>query len=149
MQRQRDRSEMIEDFVAAVTYLRHHPDCTGKVGSVGFCFGGAVSLQLAVRLPELGAAVAFYGSHPSADDAALIRAPLMLHHAGLDDRVNASWPDFEKALEDNEAKYVNYLYADVNHGFHNDTTPRFDADAAALAWQRTIEHFSNNLMSNA
>lgn len=149
MQRQRDRSEMVEDFVAAVTYLRQHPDCTGKVGSVGFCFGGAVSLRLAVRLPELGAAVAFYGSHPSAEDAALIRAPLMLHHAGLDERVNASWPDFEKALDENEAKFVNYLYADVNHGFHNDTTPRFDADAAALAWQRTLEHFSSYLVSNA
>lgn len=149
MQRQRDRSEMVEDFIAAVTYLRQHPDCTGDVGSVGFCFGGAVSLRLAVRLPELGAAVAFYGSHPSADDAAMIRAPLMLHHAGLDDRVNASWPAFEKALEDNDLDYTNYLYADVNHGFHNDTTPRFDADAAVLAWQRTIEHFSNNLMSKA
>ena len=149
MQRQRDRSEMVEDFIAAVTYLRQHPDCTGKVGAVGFCFGGAVSLRLAVRLPELGAAVAFYGSHPSAEDAARIRAPLMLHHAGLDDRVNASWPAFEKALEENDVQYVNHMYADVNHGFHNDTTPRFDADAAALAWQRTIEHFSSNLMSNA
>jgi carboxymethylenebutenolidase len=149
MQRQRDRSEMVEDFIAAVTYLRQHPDCTGKIGSVGFCFGGAVSLRLAVRLPELGAAVAFYGSHPSADDTALIRAPLMLHHAGLDDRVNASWPAFEKAMEEHEVEYVNFLYADVNHGFHNDTTPRFDADAAALAWQRTIEHFSSHLMSKA
>ena len=149
MQRQRDKSEMVEDFVAAVAFLRQHPDCTERIGSVGFCFGGEVSLLLAVRLPELGAAVAFYGRHPSADDTAEIRAPLMLHHAGLDDRVNAGWPAFEKVLEEHEVEYVNYLYADVNHGFHNDTTPRFDADAAALAWQRTIEHFSSNLMSKA
>lgn len=149
MQRQRDQAEMVEDFIAAVTFVQKHPDCTGKVGSVGFCFGGEVSLRLAVRLPELGAAVAFYGRHPSADDAASVRTPLMLHHAGLDDRVNASWPAFEKALEDNGLEYVDYLYADVNHGFHNDTTPRFDADAAGLAWQRTIGHFSRNLMSKA
>lgn len=147
MQRKRDRAEMVEDFVAAVEFLQRHPDCTGAVGSVGFCFGGGVSMQLAVRLPGLAAAVAFYGRHPSAEDAAAIRAPLMLHHAGLDARVNASWPVFEKALEDHELEFVNYLYTDANHGFHNDTTPRFDADAAALAWQRTIEHFSRHLMS--
>jgi carboxymethylenebutenolidase len=108
-----------------------------------------VSLQLAVRLPELAAAVAFYGSHPPAEDVARIRAPLMLHHAGLDERINASWPAFEAALRDNELDYVNYEYVDVNHGFHNDTTPRFDTDAAELAWQRTIEHFSRHMLSPA
>ena len=149
MQRQRDRGEMVEDFVAAVGFLRSHPDCTGTVGSVGFCFGGAVSLQLAARLPELAAAVAFYGSHPPAEDVARIRAPLMLHHAGLDERINASWPAFEAALKDNGVDYTNYMYADVNHGFHNDTTPRFDVDAAELAWQRTIEHFSRHLLAEA
>jgi len=146
MQRERDSAEMVEDFVAAVSFLQDHPDCTGVVGSVGFCFGGGMSLRLSVRIPELGAAVAFYGRHPSAGDAAKIRAPLMLHHAGLDERVNASWPAFEKALKENDRDYVNYLYADVNHGFHNDTTPRFDEKSAALAWQRTIDHFSKHLI---
>lgn len=145
MQRKRDRAEMTEDFVAAVGYLQQHPDCTGEVGSVGFCFGGGMSMQMAVRIPDLAAAVAFYGSHPSAEDTANIQAPLMLHHAGLDDRVNAGWPAFESTLEDKEMNYVNYLYADVNHGFHNDTTPRYDEESAALAWQRTIEHFSKYL----
>jgi carboxymethylenebutenolidase len=145
MQGKRDSAEMTEDFVAAVGFLQNHPDCTGAVGSVGFCFGGGMSMRLAVRIPELGAAVAFYGRHPSADDTTKIRTPLMLHHAGLDERVNATWPAFEEALEENGLHYVNYLYPDVNHGFHNDTTPRFDEQSAALAWQRTIEHFSNHL----
>jgi len=145
MQRQRDRDEMSEDFIAAVGYLRQHPDCSGKVGSVGFCFGGAVSMKLAVRIPELGAAVAFYGSHPSAEDAAKIRAPLMLHHGELDERVNAGWPKFEKALQAVEANYQEYTYADANHGFHNDTTPRFDDDAAKLAWERTVQFFREHL----
>ncbi len=145
MQRKRDNDEMVEDFVAAVGFLQKHPDCTGKVGTVGFCFGGGMCMRLAVRLPDLAAAVAFYGRHPAAEDAAHIRAPLMLHHAELDERVNASWAAFERALESNGANYVDYLYADVQHGFHNDTTPRFDEDAAALAWQRTLEHFSRHL----
>ncbi len=103
-------------------------------------------MRLAVRVADLGAAVAFYGRHPSAEDTAKIKAPLMLHHAGLDERLNAGWPVFEQALKDNELEYVNYHYADVNHGFHNDTTPRFDEDSAALAWQRTLQHFSTYLM---
>ena len=147
LQRQRDRAEMEEDFVAAVSYLEKHPDCSGKVGCVGFCFGGAMTLRLAVRLPGLDAAVAFYGGHPSAEDAAAIKAPLMLHHAGLDERVNASWPAFEGGLEDHEVDYVEYLYEGVNHGFHNDTTPRFDGDAAALAWRRTLQHFERHLLA--
>ena len=148
MQRQRDRGEMEEDFAAAVSYLEKHPDCTGKVGCVGFCFGGAMTLRLAVRLPGLDAAVAFYGGHPPREDAAAIRAPLMLHHAGLDDRVNATWPAFEAALKDEAIDYVDYLYKGVNHGFHNDTTPRFDGDAAALAWQRTLQHFERHLSAD-
>ena len=147
LQRQRDRGEMQEDFVAAVGYLKKHPDCSGRVGCVGFCFGGSMTLRLAVRLPELDAAVAFYGGHPPAEDAAAIEAPLMLHHAGLDERVNASWPAFEAGLEDNDIDYVDYLYEDVNHGFHNDTTPRFDEAAAALAWQRTLQHFERHLLA--
>lgn len=145
MQRQRDRSEMIEDFTAAVGYLQKHPDCSGKVGSVGFCFGGGMSMTLAVRIPQLAAAVAFYGRHPSAEDAAKIRAPLMLHHGELDERVNAGWPEFEKALNAAEVNYEEFTYADANHGFHNDTTPRFDDDAAKLAWERTVKFFTKHL----
>jgi carboxymethylenebutenolidase len=145
LQRQRDRGEMVEDFVAAVEFLENHPDCTGKVGAVGFCFGGGMSMRLAVRLPDLGAAVAFYGRHPEAGDAASISAPLMLHHASLDERVNASWPDFKAALEDANKPYSNHEYEGVDHGFHNDTTPRYDKDAAELAWQRTVEFFAANL----
>ena len=145
LQRQRDSDEMIEDFIAAAEYLQQHPDCTGKVGAVGFCFGGGMAMRLAVRLPDLAAAVAFYGRHPNAEEAECIRAPLMLHHAGLDERVNAGWPDFEKGLEAAGRHFVNHEYADVNHGFHNDTTPRFDKAAAELAWQRTVEFFTSHL----
>ena len=145
MQRQRDRDEMVEDFVAAVEFLKEHPDCTGKVGAVGFCFGGGMSMRLAVRLSDLSAAVAFYGRHPSTEEAESIEAPLMIHHASLDERVNASWPEFEKGLKKAGRHYVNHDYADVNIGFHNDTTPRYDKDAAELAWQRTVEFFERYL----
>jgi carboxymethylenebutenolidase len=145
LQRQRDGAEMVEDFVAATEFLMQHPDCTGRTGAVGFCFGGAMAMRLAVRLPGLGAAVAFYGRHPDPSEAAAIQAPLMLHHAGLDERVNASWPAFEKALVAAGADYVNHEYPDVNHGFHNDTTPRYDKDAADLAWRRTLAFFADRL----
>ena len=145
LQRQRDKDEMLEDFVAAVEFLAGHPDSSGAVGAVGFCYGGEVVMQLAVRLPDLAAAVPFYGRHPAAEAAADIRAALMLHHAGLDERVNASWPAFEKGLNEAGTDYVEYSYADVNHGFHNDTTPRFDEAAAGLAWQRTVAHFRKHL----
>ncbi len=145
MQRERDRDEMFEDFVAAVEFLRGHPDSSGKVGSVGFCYGGGVSMALAVRDPELSAAVAFYGRHPSAEDAARIRAPLMIHHGELDERINEGWPAFEEALEGAGADYEQFMYEDASHGFHNDTTPRFNEEAAALAWGRTIEFFERHL----
>lgn len=145
LQRQRDRDEMVEDFAAAVGFIQEHPDCSGKVGAVGFCFGGGMSMKLAVRLPTLGAAVAFYGRHPDAADAAAIRAPLMLHHGELDERVNATWPDFEKALQAADRTYVNYEYSGADHGFHNDTTPRYQKEAAAQAWGRTTEFFSHHL----
>lgn len=148
LQRQRDGAEMVEDFVAAVEFLQGHPDCTGNVGAVGFCFGGGMSMRLAVRLPELAAAVAFYGRHPEPREAASIRAPLMLHHAELDERVNASWPDFKEGLEDAGCQFINYEYADANHGFHNDTTPRYDERAAELAWQRTVDFFTSHLQLN-
>jgi len=145
LQRQRDRDEMVEDFVAAVEFVGGHPDCTGKVGSVGFCFGGGMSMRMAVRIPTLAAAVAYYGRHPDPTEVTLIKAPLMLHHGELDERVNASWPDFEIALQAAGAAYVNYEYADANHGFHNDTTPRYDQAAAQLSWKRTTEFFTQHL----
>jgi carboxymethylenebutenolidase len=145
LQKQRDRDQMTEDFVAAVRFLQDHPDVTQKVGAVGFCFGGGMVMQLAVRMPTLAAAVAFYGRHPDAQVAANIKAPLMLHHAGLDERVNASWPAFEQGLRAAQRDYVNYDYADVNHGFHNDTTPRYDEAAAEVAWRRTVEFFTRHL----
>jgi carboxymethylenebutenolidase len=148
LQKQRDPDEMTEDFVAAVEFLQQHPDCSGEVGSVGFCFGGWVSLQLAARVADLGAAVAFYGSQPNAGDTAKNRAPLMLHHAGLDKRVNEGWPEFEKNLQTNDREFANNFYPDVNHGFHNDTTPRYDEAAAQLAWERSIQFFSDHLMSD-
>ena len=145
LQRQRDGGEMVEDFAAAVEFLRRHPDCSGSVGAVGFCFGGGMVLKLAVRVPDLSAGVAFYGRHPSADGVPGIRAPLMLHHAVLDERINDGWPNFERALVAAGRDYVNYVYEDVNHGFHNDTTPRYDERAAELAWRRTVEHFQEHL----
>jgi carboxymethylenebutenolidase len=145
MQTKRDDDEMVEDFVAAVNYLQQHPDCTAKVGAVGFCFGGSMVMRLAVRLPDLNACVPFYGRHPAPEEAAAIQAPLLLHHAGLDERVNASWPAFKQALEAAGSDYVEYNYAGVNHGFHNDTTPRYDKTAAELAWQRTLRHFTEHL----
>ncbi len=145
LQRQRDRAEMIEDFVAAVEFLREHPDTTDRVGAVGFCFGGSMVLELAIRLPDLDAGVAFYGRHPDAGRAADIRAPLMLNHAGRDERVNASWPAFEKGLKAAGVDYVNHDYEGAQHGFHNDTTPRYDEKAAELAWSRTVEFFDRHL----
>lgn len=145
LQRERDGAEMVEDFVAAVEFVRSHPDCTGKVGTVGFCFGGGMSLRMAVRVPDLSAAVAYYGRHPDPAEATSINAPLMLHHGELDERVNASWPEFEKSLKAADASYVNYEYAGANHGFHNNTTPRYDKDAAESSWQRTTDFFAQHL----
>lgn len=147
LQRQRDRNEMLEDFIAAFNYLKNHPECTGNIGVVGFCFGGWISNMMAVKVPELKAAVPFYGSQPSAEEVPDIKAPLLLQFAAFDKRVNAGWPDYAKALQDNNKEYTAHLYADVNHGFHNDTTPRYDAEAANLAWQRTIDFFDWKLRS--
>jgi len=146
MQRTRDRNEMLEDFIAAYQYLKDHSECTGKIGVVGFCFGGWISNMMAVKIPDLGAAVPFYGGQPSAEETAAINAPLLLNYAGLDKRVNAGWPAYEEALKANNKEYQAYIYPDVNHGFHNDSTPRFDKPAAELAWQRTIDFFKEKLM---
>ena len=145
MQSKRDRNEMLEDFIAGFEYLKNHKDCNGKVGVVGFCFGGWIANMMAVRIPDLAAAVPFYGGQPSDEDAAKIQAPLLIHYAGLDTRVNAGWPDYEKALKANNKAYTAYTYPDVNHGFNNDTTPRYDKAAADLAWQRTIDFFKEKL----
>jgi len=145
MQRERDRNEMLEDFIAAYNYLKANPDCTGKVGVVGFCFGGWVSNMMAVRLPDLSASVPFYGGQPPLESVPEIKAPLLLHYAGLDTRVNEGWPAYEEALKENKKDYTAYIYPDVNHGFHNDSTPRYDKEAAELAWQRTIDFFMEHL----
>ncbi len=145
MQRTRDRNEMLEDFIAGFNYLKQHPDCTGKVGVVGFCFGGWISNMMAVKVPDLKASVPFYGGQPESELVPQIQAPLMLHFAELDKRVNEGWPAYEKALKENQKEYKAFMYPGVNHGFHNDTTPRFDEPAAQLAWNRTIEFFEEKL----
>lgn len=145
MQKQRDRNEMLEDFIAAFEYLKNHPDCTGKIGVVGFCFGGWISNMMAVKVSDLGASVPFYGGQPDEQDVPKIKAPLLLQYAELDKRVNAGWPAYETALKANKKEYKAYMYPGVNHGFHNDTTGRFDKEAAQLAWDRTIEFFNSKL----
>jgi carboxymethylenebutenolidase len=141
-----DRAKMLEDFVASARWLKARPDCTGKIGVVGFCFGGGIANALAVRLgADLSAAVPFYGGQPPAAEAAQIKAPLLIHYAGLDTRINAGWPAYEEALKANNVIYTEYVYEGVNHGFHNDTTPRYDDTAAKLAWQRTLDFFNKYL----
>ncbi|MEL6472947.1 MAG: dienelactone hydrolase family protein [Pseudomonadota bacterium] len=145
LQRQRDRAEMVEDFIAAAEVLRDHPATTGKIACVGFCFGGAVSNLMAARLPWLAGAVPYYGGWPTAEDAARVECPLQIHLAGLDTRVNAGWPDYEAALAAADKSYSLHMYEGVNHGFHNDTTSRYDPAAAALAWSRTTDFFDRVL----
>ncbi|MGV8985267.1 MAG: YghX family hydrolase [Cypionkella sp.] len=140
-----DPTKLMNDFFAAVEWMMAHPLSTGKVGIVGFCYGGGVCNAAAVAYPELSAAVPFYGIQPKGDDVAKIKAPLLLHYAELDTRVNAGWPDYEAALKADGKTYEAFIYPGVNHGFHNDTTPRYDKTAAELAWQRTIAHFKANL----
>ena len=145
MQSKRDQNEMLEDFIAAYDYLKNHKDCNGKVGVVGFCFGGGIANKMAVRIPGLAASVPFYGGQPSKEEVPKIKAPLLLHYAALDTRVNEGWPAYEAALKENSKEYTAYMYPNVNHGFHNDTTPRYDKAAAELAWKRTIDFFNKKL----
>ncbi|OGA22294.1 MAG: carboxymethylenebutenolidase [Betaproteobacteria bacterium RIFCSPLOWO2_02_FULL_67_26] len=140
-----DPKKRIEDLVAGANFLKAHPECNGTMGAVGFCFGGGICGLLAVRLPDLAASVPFYGIQPNAADTARIKAPLMIHYAGLDERINAGWPAWEAALQANKVRYRAYMYEGTNHGFHNDTTPRYDAAAAKLAWSRTLAFFKEHL----
>jgi len=146
LQQKLDGKKITEDFVAGVKFLHTHPDCKGTVGVTGFCFGGGMANTLAWRLPEfVKAAVPYYGGQPAAEHVPKIRAALLLHYAELDSRVNAGWPDYEKALRAAGVDYEAYIYPGVNHGFHNDTTPRYDQAAAELSWNRTIAFFRKKL----
>lgn len=140
-----DQAKVREDFVAGAEFLRQLPEGNGKVGVVGFCYGGGVANYLATRLPNLAAAVPFYGNQPPADDVARIKAPLLIHYAEKDERINAGWPAYEKALKAAGVRYEAWIYPGVQHGFNNDTTPRYDEAAARLAWQRTTGFFNTHL----
>lgn len=145
LQKQRTGNEMLEDFIAAYEYLKVHPECNGKVGVVGFCFGGWIANMMAVKIPDLPASVPFYGGQPAVEEVPSINASLLLHYAELDTRVNEGWPAYEAALKANQKEYQVYFYPKVNHGFHNNTTPRYDEAAATLAWQRTVDFFKEKL----
>lgn len=144
--RQVDRAKMMQDFLAAATWLKLRPESTGKLGAVGFCFGGTIVNQLAVRMgADLGAAVPFYGAQPSAADAGKIKGPLLAHYAELDTRITSGWPAFDAELTAAGVIHEGYVYKGANHGFHNDTTPRYDQAAATLAWSRTLDWFNKYL----
>ena len=145
LQKKRTREEMLEDFIAAYEYLKSHPDCNGKVGVVGFCFGGWISNMMAVKIPTLLAAVPYYGGQPTKEEAEKITTPLLLNYAGLDTKVNEGWPAFHEVLQKNKVENIAYFYPNVNHGFHNNTTPRYDEAAAVLSWTRTIDFFREKL----
>lgn len=145
LQQKVDPTKLMNDFFAAVEFLMHNDLTTGKVGITGFCYGGGVANAAAVAYPELAAAVPFYGRQPRAEDVPKIKAPLLLHYAGLDKGINEGWPAYETALKSSQKTYEAYVYPDVNHGFHNDSTPRYDEAAAKLAWQRTVDWFTKYL----
>jgi carboxymethylenebutenolidase len=145
--RELDQAKTREDFIAAAKYLRTASGTNGKVGVVGFCYGGAIANFLATKVPDLNAAVPFYGSAPATGDVANIKAPLLIQYAETDERINAAWPAYEEALKAAKVRYQAFIYPGTQHGFNNDTTPRYDKEAAALAWQRTIEFFNKQLRS--
>ncbi len=145
LQRQLDRTKLLSDFFAGFEYLTTHQHSNGKVGAVGFCYGGGVCNALAVHFENMACAVPFYGRQAAAEDVPAINAPLLLHYAGLDARVNGGWPTYEAALKTHGKTFTAHIYEDANHGFHNDTTPRYDETAANLAWQRTLDWFATYL----
>ena len=140
-----DQAKTREDFVAAFDWLKARPETTGKVGAVGFCYGGGIVNFLATREPDLAAGVPFYGAAPNAEDVPKIKAAMLIQSAEVDDRINASWPGYETALKAANVRYERYQYPGTQHGFNNDTTPRYDAAAAKLAWERTVAHFNTYL----
>ena len=140
-----DRPKINEDFLAAVTWLKGRNDGTGKVAVVGFCFGGSISHMLSTRVPDLAGAVPFYGGNPPVEEAAKVKCPLLIQFAEKDDRINAAWPAYETALKANNVRYEAFVYPGTQHGFNNDTTPRFNKEAADLAWKRTLEFFQKHL----
>ncbi len=135
----------LNDLVAGAYWVKDHAESNGRLGAVGFCFGGGICNIFATRMPELRASVPYYGAQPSAADIANIKAPLQIHYAGLDERINAGWPAFEKALKANNKQFEMHMYDKTNHGFHNDTTPRYDEAAAKLSWQRTLDFFAKHV----
>jgi carboxymethylenebutenolidase len=140
-----DQAKTREDFLACVSWLRARNDSNGKMGAVGFCYGGGIVHWLATRLPDLNAGVPFYGNTPAPEEAAKVKAPLLVHLAGVDERINAAWPEYERGLKAAGVKHQMYQYAGTQHGFNNDTTPRYDKAAAELAWDRTLAFFRSNL----
>lgn len=145
MQRKLDKGKLLQDFIAAHDFLKAHGDSNGKIGVVGFCYGGGVANAMSVRLPGLAAAVPYYGRQPKSEDVGKIKASLMIHYAGLDKRIGKGWPAFEAALKANKTDYTAHTYPNTNHGFHNDTTPRYDKAAAELSWSRTVDFFKQKL----
>ena len=140
-----DPAKRTEDLVAGAVYVKSRPESTGKLGAVGFCFGGGIVNLMATRMPDLAAAVPFYGGQPNAENTAKIKAPLLIHYAANDENTNRGWPAYEAALKANGVRYEMHMYPDTLHGFHNDSTPRYVEAAAKLAWQRTIDFFNKNL----
>jgi carboxymethylenebutenolidase len=141
-----DPTKLMNDFFAAVEFMMTHEDSTGAVGITGFCYGGGVANAAAIAYPELKAAVPYYGRQPDAADVPAIQAPLLIHYGGLDERVNEGWPAYQAALDANDKNYEAFIYEGANHGFHNDSTPRYDEEAAELSWQRTVDHFRKYLV---
>ena len=146
LQKKIDREKLLNDFFNAFEFLYSHQDTNKKIGAVGFCYGGGVCNALAVAYPELSASVPFYGSQARSEDVKKIKTPLMLHYAEFDERINKGWPEYEAALKSNKKKYQTYIYKGCNHGFHNDSTPRYDEKNANLAWKRTVNFFTENLV---